>query len=84
VSFKKRQLSTTIDSQQWFHCVAYSRKVIGRNRFDDFMGIEGENIHVEETAEIFRFSGSELVDHLDCHHLTALDAAVTRDSLRQT
>src|SRR5260370_23065272 len=28
-----------------------------------------------------RFSASDLVGHLDCHHLTALDAAVARGSL---
>ena len=28
----------------------------------------------------FRFSASDLVGHLDCHHLTALDAAVARGS----
>src|SRR3984957_18231088 len=29
----------------------------------------------------FRFSASDLVGHLDCHHLTALDAAVARGSI---
>jgi uncharacterized protein len=28
-----------------------------------------------------RFSASDLVGHLDCHHLTALDAAVARGSI---
>jgi uncharacterized protein len=28
-----------------------------------------------------RFSASDLVGHLDCHHLTALDAAVARGTL---
>src|SRR5271166_881921 len=30
-----------------------------------------------------RFSASDLVGHLDCHHLTALDAAVARGSLNK-
>src|SRR5580692_3108096 len=28
----------------------------------------------------FRFTATDLVGHLDCHHLTALDAAVARGS----
>src|SRR5712672_2034062 len=28
-----------------------------------------------------RFSASDLIGHLDCHHLTALDAAVARGSI---
>jgi hypothetical protein len=28
-----------------------------------------------------RFSASDLVGHLDCHHLTVLDAAVARGSI---
>jgi predicted RecB family nuclease len=33
---------------------------------------------MQKLGEQFRFSASDLVGHLDCHHLTALDAAVAR------
>jgi uncharacterized protein len=33
---------------------------------------------MQKIADQFRFSASDLVGHLDCHHLTALDAAVAR------
>jgi uncharacterized protein len=36
---------------------------------------------MQQVDEQFRFSASDLVGHLDCHHLTALDAAVARGSL---
>src|SRR5579863_8442373 len=36
---------------------------------------------MQELAGRLRFSASDLVGHLDCHHLTALDAAVARGSL---
>jgi predicted RecB family nuclease len=36
---------------------------------------------MQRIEEQFRFSASDLVGHLDCHHLTALDAAVARGSL---
>jgi hypothetical protein len=29
-------------------------------------------------GDSIRFSASDLVGHLDCHHLTALDAAIAR------
>jgi len=32
-------------------------------------------------APHLRFSASDLVGHLDCHHLTVLDAAVARGSM---
>ena len=34
-------------------------------------------------ASHLRFSASDLVGHLDCHHLTALDAAVARGSMQK-
>jgi uncharacterized protein len=36
---------------------------------------------MHKVGDKFRFSASDLVGHLDCHHLTALDAAVARGSL---
>jgi predicted RecB family nuclease len=33
---------------------------------------------MQQVGSLFRFSASDLVGHLDCHHLTALDAAVAR------
>src|ERR1700723_1464967 len=33
---------------------------------------------MQKIGSELRFSASDLVGHLDCHHLTALDAAVTR------
>jgi hypothetical protein len=33
---------------------------------------------MQKISDQFRFSASDLVGHLDCHHLTALDAAVAR------
>jgi predicted RecB family nuclease len=36
---------------------------------------------MQKIADQLRFSASDLVGHLDCHHLTALDAAVARGSL---
>jgi uncharacterized protein len=36
---------------------------------------------MQKVGEQFRFSASDLVGHLDCHHLTALDAAVVLGSL---
>jgi hypothetical protein len=33
---------------------------------------------VQQVGKELRFSASDLVGHLDCHHLTALDAAVAR------
>jgi len=36
---------------------------------------------MQKIADDLRFSASDLVGHLDCHHLTAPDAAVARGSL---
>src|SRR5712671_4632793 len=36
---------------------------------------------MQKIADQLRLSASDLVGHLDCHHLTALDAAVARGSL---
>src|SRR5258708_6869769 len=36
---------------------------------------------MQEVNNSIRFSASDLVGHLDCHHLTALDAAVARGTL---
>jgi predicted RecB family nuclease len=36
---------------------------------------------MQKIAEQFRFSASDLVGHLDCHHLTVLDAAVAGGAL---
>src|SRR5258707_8445850 len=36
---------------------------------------------MQQVGKELRFSASDLVGHLDCHHLTALDAAVARGSL---
>jgi predicted RecB family nuclease len=36
---------------------------------------------MQQVGNSIRFSASDLVGHLDCHHLTALDAAVARGSL---
>jgi predicted RecB family nuclease len=36
---------------------------------------------MQQVGAKIRFSASDLVGHLDCHHLTALDAAVARGSL---
>src|ERR1700722_15654434 len=33
---------------------------------------------MRQIGKTMRFSASDLVGHLDCHHLTALDAAVAR------
>jgi hypothetical protein len=33
---------------------------------------------MQQVGKDVRFSASDLVGHLDCHHLTALDAAVAR------
>jgi hypothetical protein len=33
---------------------------------------------MQRVGDQLRFSASDLVGHLDCHHLTALDAAVAR------
>jgi predicted RecB family nuclease len=38
---------------------------------------------MQKSGAQFRFSASDLVGHLDCHHLTALDAAVARGSLNK-
>src|ERR1700704_2006997 len=38
---------------------------------------------MQEIAGQIRFSASDLVGHLDCHHLSALDAAVARGSLNK-
>jgi predicted RecB family nuclease len=38
---------------------------------------------MQQVAEGIRFSASDLVGHLDCHHLTALDAAVARGSIQR-
>ena len=38
---------------------------------------------MQQVDEEIRFSASDLVGHLDCHHLTALDAAVARGSLNK-
>src|SRR5882724_4628151 len=38
---------------------------------------------MQQVAEGIRFSASDLVGHLDCHHLTALDAAVARGSIQK-
>src|SRR6267142_1851943 len=38
---------------------------------------------MQQVAEGIRFSASDLTGHLDCHHLTALDAAVARGSLNK-
>src|ERR1700721_57262 len=36
---------------------------------------------MQKLADPLRLSASDLVGHLDCHHLTALDAAVARGSV---
>jgi len=36
---------------------------------------------MQRIADTLRFSASDLVGHLDCHHLTVLDAAVARGSM---
>jgi predicted RecB family nuclease len=38
---------------------------------------------MQKIGENLRFSASDLVGHLDCHHLTALDAAVARGKLNK-
>jgi predicted RecB family nuclease len=38
---------------------------------------------MQKVGQEIRFSASDLVGHLDCHHLTALDAAVARGSLNK-
>ncbi len=38
---------------------------------------------MQQIGETLRFSASDLVGHVDCHHLTALDAAVARGELRR-
>jgi len=38
---------------------------------------------MQKLGEQLRFSASDLVGHLDCHHLTALDAAVARGRLNK-
>jgi hypothetical protein len=36
---------------------------------------------MQKVADHIRFSASDLPGHLDCHHLTALDAEVARGSI---
>src|ERR1700730_12252249 len=36
---------------------------------------------MQKVGETLRFSASDLVGHVDCHHLTALDVAVARGNL---
>src|SRR5207253_7286143 len=38
---------------------------------------------MQKIGEILRFSASDLVGHVDCHHLTALDAAVACGELER-
>src|SRR3982074_2181508 len=38
---------------------------------------------MQKIDQQFRFSASDLVGHLDCRHLTALDAAVARGNLNR-
>src|SRR4029077_17421153 len=38
---------------------------------------------MQEIGETLRLSASDLVGHVDCHHLTALDAAVARGELER-
>src|SRR6266513_1822085 len=38
---------------------------------------------MQKIGEILRFSASDLVGHVDCHHLTALDASVARGELER-
>src|SRR3984893_4381892 len=38
---------------------------------------------MQKVGETLRFSASDLVGHVDCHHLTALDVAVARGELRR-
>src|SRR5438105_11978340 len=38
---------------------------------------------MQQIGETLRFSASDLVGHVDCHHLTALDAAVARGELEK-
>jgi uncharacterized protein len=38
---------------------------------------------MQQVDKEIRFSASDLVGHLDCHHLTALDAAVARGNLNK-
>ena len=36
---------------------------------------------MQQIGETLRFSASDLVGHVDCHHLTALDVAAARGQL---
>src|SRR6266480_2813589 len=38
---------------------------------------------MQQIGETLRFSATDLVGHVDCHHLTALDAAVARGELEK-
>jgi hypothetical protein len=38
---------------------------------------------MQQIGKEIRFSASDLVGHLDCHHLTVLDAAVARGSMQK-
>src|SRR5881392_4072105 len=38
---------------------------------------------MQTVGKTLRFSASDLVGHVDCHHLTALDAAVARGELEK-
>src|SRR3984893_11159440 len=38
---------------------------------------------MQKVGETLRFSASDLVGHVDCHHLTALDVAVARGELQR-
>jgi uncharacterized protein len=38
---------------------------------------------MQQIGDHLRFSASDLVGHLDCRHLTALDAAVARGSMQK-
>src|SRR5271170_7230861 len=38
---------------------------------------------MQRIGDTFRFSASDLVGHLDCHHLTVLDAAVARGTMQK-
>jgi predicted RecB family nuclease len=59
----------------------WGNKEAQRNGFTAARNTEWRYRIMQKIGDHIRFSASDLVGHLDCHHLTALDAAVARGSL---
>src|SRR5450631_748578 len=65
-------------------CVAIGIECGGRHAKSNSVAAAdklAQDKYMQKIGEQFRFSASDLVGHLDCRHLTALDAAVAGGSL---